>query len=236
MNPLRITLIYLLLSVLWILFSDRFVSVFNPHDAALWQTLKGLGFVALTAILLYYLISRLVAKLEKLNSELEKRVEEEVAKRREGEQILINQARLNALSETLRLVAHHWRQPLSRVSLGAQDIEDSYLHGEMDPEYMKKSVERMMRELQAMSHTIDQFSHFFGKEGEGQEILVSQSIDRARNIIKELLVYDDIKLTIDNRIEGGEIAARGSPSSFKQAVLTILSNAREAIEHAVKNS
>ncbi|MGE4295027.1 MAG: sensor histidine kinase [Campylobacterales bacterium] len=234
MSPLRIALIYLALSVLWILLSDRALLLLNPENMVFWQNIKGIGFVGFTAVLLFYLINRLVKKLEKINTELEERVEYEVAKRREGEQILINQARLNALSETLRLVAHHWRQPLTRVALMAQDIEDSYLHGDLSEEQVKTTVGKMMSEMQAMSHTIDQFSYFFSKRDEQQQIAIYQSVDRACKIVRELMEYEKITVVIDSRLEGGDAVVNGSPSTFKQALLTILTNAREAIERSVK--
>lgn len=55
---LRITVIYLLISALWIIFSDNLVSLLfeDPEFIATVQTYKGLFFVSVTGLLLYFLI------------------------------------------------------------------------------------------------------------------------------------------------------------------------------------
>jgi diguanylate cyclase (GGDEF)-like protein len=61
MTPLRIASIYLILALLWILFSDRILHMMVEDGSALrqWQTLKGWAFVTLTSVLIYYLSKRL---------------------------------------------------------------------------------------------------------------------------------------------------------------------------------
>jgi PAS domain S-box-containing protein len=66
-NPtLRVVTIYLLASVLWILFSDQVLSWFTQDPAWLTrlQSYKGAGFVLVTSIILYILLNREVKKLE----------------------------------------------------------------------------------------------------------------------------------------------------------------------------
>src|SRR5512147_1103005 len=61
----RIALIYLLISIIWILVSDQFVAwlVPNPATQTTVNTLKGWGFVAATTYLIYALIRRDTATL-----------------------------------------------------------------------------------------------------------------------------------------------------------------------------
>ncbi len=66
-NPtLRVVTFYLLAAVLWILFSDQVLSWFTQDPAWLTrlQSYKGAGFVIVTSIILYILLSREVRKLE----------------------------------------------------------------------------------------------------------------------------------------------------------------------------
>ncbi len=58
--------IYLLAAALWILFSDQVLSWFtqDPTWLTRLQTYKGAGFVIVTSIILYVLLSREVRKLE----------------------------------------------------------------------------------------------------------------------------------------------------------------------------
>jgi PAS domain S-box-containing protein len=71
-TPLRITLIYLLVGGLWIIFSDRLVAAIATDPVALTQlqTYKGWFYIAATALLLYLLIKRSLAALSNSEAEL----------------------------------------------------------------------------------------------------------------------------------------------------------------------
>lgn len=72
-NSLRITSVYLILSALWIFFSDRLLGLLidNPNLFLQFQTYKGWFFVLITSILLYYLIEKSTYRLEKSRTEAE---------------------------------------------------------------------------------------------------------------------------------------------------------------------
>lgn len=71
-SALKITLIYFIISFLWILFSDRFINSFSGDIQLLTrlQTYKGWFFVFSTSAFLYLLISREIARKNKLLNEL----------------------------------------------------------------------------------------------------------------------------------------------------------------------
>lgn len=58
--PLAIATGYLIVGILWIIFSDRLLVLLTSTEASLarWQTIKGWAYVLVTAILLYGIISR----------------------------------------------------------------------------------------------------------------------------------------------------------------------------------
>ncbi len=71
-TPLRITLVYLLIGGLWIVFSDRLVAAVVTEPVALTQlqTYKGWFYIIATALLLYLLIRRSMAALSHSEAEL----------------------------------------------------------------------------------------------------------------------------------------------------------------------
>ena len=73
--PTRISLIYLIVSVLWITFSDRLVELLfiDPKLLSIVQTIKGWGFVLVTAFLLYILTRKHIVALSNAQQELSKR-------------------------------------------------------------------------------------------------------------------------------------------------------------------
>lgn len=72
LSPFKIAAIYAVAGGLWILFSDRILAslIEDPHILTRLQTYKGWGFVALTALLVYWLISRYVSEIQKSNESL----------------------------------------------------------------------------------------------------------------------------------------------------------------------
>ncbi|ACZ12469.1 putative bifunctional diguanylate cyclase/phosphodiesterase [Sulfurospirillum deleyianum] len=72
MNPLRIVLVYAFFSILWILFSDSVVGFFI-HDNSLissLQTIKGLFFILITSLMLYFLIKAKIDEIESIRKNL----------------------------------------------------------------------------------------------------------------------------------------------------------------------
>ncbi len=72
-NPsLRITLLYIIVSTIWILISDVALNsfVFNEDQLTVYQTIKGWFFVFITALLLYLLIYKYFSEIKKINNRL----------------------------------------------------------------------------------------------------------------------------------------------------------------------
>ena len=70
---LRISFIYTAVAALWVLFSDRLLEALIPELERLttWQTLKGLGFVAVTTLLIYYLLRQELLRRQQTEATLE---------------------------------------------------------------------------------------------------------------------------------------------------------------------
>ena len=66
-----VAVVYAVLSGLWIVFSDRYVELLSgsadPSVLTRYQTLKGWGFVLVTACLLGLVVWRMLASLERAN-------------------------------------------------------------------------------------------------------------------------------------------------------------------------
>jgi signal transduction histidine kinase len=71
----RITLIYLIVGILWIIFSDRIleyiISDINPNSLGTFQSIKGAFFIIITSLLLFILVKKHLQKLKFTEQELQ---------------------------------------------------------------------------------------------------------------------------------------------------------------------
>ncbi|MBF0568757.1 MAG: PAS domain S-box protein [Nitrospirae bacterium] len=161
------------------------------------------------------------------NLNLQKKVEEEVAKNRERDQLVYEQSRHLSMGELLVNISHHWRQPLCGVSLSVQDIKDAYLHNELDGQYLNKNIEIAMSELKSLSDTIDNFRNFYIHDKEQKEFNISDEINKADALIEGYVKERDIVI---NKDLDTTLTTRGYPNEFAQVILNILTNAKDSFE------
>jgi len=165
-------------------------------------------------------------QLESLNSTLEQRVREEVAKNREKDIILIQQNRQAALGEMLDHIAHQWKQPLNNISLTVQLLEEIYSCGELTDEVMEESVSKTEALVQHMAQTIGVFRDFYRPDKKKAEFNIKDSIDMALSFIAPALCFDSIVLELE---ADPRLSAVGYPKEYTQVLLNILANARDAL-------
>jgi len=154
--------------------------------------------------------------------ELDRRVKEEVEKRREKEQLLLHQSKLAALGEMLGNIAHQWRHPLTRLSLLIQNLELAYQLNRLDQKRFEQFQEQALLQINYMSDTIDDFINFFRKDGRKKRFFPSQIIRDSLKLMEGRLKQKGVKVKIQ---VWEERAIEGYRSEFSQVILNILNNA-----------
>jgi len=172
-------------------------------------------------------------ELRELNKNLDTKVKLEIETRRKQEEMLLQQSRLAAMGEMVGNIAHQWRQPLNALSIIIQNIGLSYQMDKLNKEFVKKSVEESMDLTTMMSKTIDDFRHFFMPNKKKEDFLLSKSLNSSLKLIGSTFKNYDIE--IYKNIEE-DLFVTGFPNEFAQALLNVLSNAKDAlIEKRIKN-
>ena len=174
---------------------------------------------------------------------LEKKVDQEVQKRRQNERLMMQQSKMAAMGQMMSAIAHQWRQPLNTIAIFVQDFEDSFKHGELDEAYVQDLVQQSMKQINFMSKTIDDFKNFFKPDKDEvifevcRETVNSTSllgVQLTRNGIDLVIEFNGIKYTYTD-IEsfeaeiGTHIYVRGFPNEYKQVLLNLVQNARDAV-------
>lgn len=165
-------------------------------------------------------------ELAALNRTLQQQIEEEVARSREKDRLMLIQSRQAAVGEMLGNIAHQWRQPLNALGLIVQDIEHAGQSGDLTREYLQRSVERAMDIVQHLSQTIDDFRSFFRSGGPQQTFHLHDVIRRVLSFVEGGFQAGRIDLRMDL---DETLTAHGRPNDFAQVLLNILHNAREVL-------
>ncbi|MGE4497694.1 MAG: PAS domain S-box protein [Deferribacterales bacterium] len=150
---------------------------------------------------------------------------------REQEQMLIQQSKLAALGEMIGAIAHQWKQPLNSASLYVQLIEDDYDFNELTKEKLSEYVIEIMNQLDFMAHTVEDFRTFFTPSKSLGEFSVRKALDDVVALMKSSLEKHKINVKITT--EGADpdcIVLFGYASEFKQVMVNLLSNSRDAID------
>ncbi len=164
--------------------------------------------------------------LDDLNRTLDQRVRDEVAKRKEQEQLLIHQSRLAAMGEMIGAIAHQWRQPLNALSLVLQNIGLQHKMGRLTDESMARLLEKGEAMVSRMSTTIDDFRNFFKPAKHAEPFNLSAAIQSAVGIVDGMFKNHSILLHVDCP---EDIQVTGYMGEFSQVVLNILGNAKDAL-------
>ncbi len=166
------------------------------------------------------------SQIERMNITLEQRVLEEVAKNREKEFMILQQGRLAAMGEMIGNIAHQWRQPLNTLGLLIQDISHAYRYGELNRDYLDKSVEDGMKIINFMSRTIDDFRNFFRPDKEKTLFNLKEVLNMTLSFIGDSFKNNNIKIELEVQ---GALEIEGYPNEFSHVLLNILANAKDII-------
>ncbi len=164
---------------------------------------------------------------------LEDRIVGEIQERTKQEKLLIQQSKLASMGNMIGNIAHQWRQPLSEINAVLMNMQVKKEHDDLSDEMFEKSIEECDVVLSHMSNTISDFQNFFKPSKEKSKFCLAQECKNASFIIESSLKYNNIDFSVDV-IEDCEVD--GYPREFAQAVLNILSNAKDVlIDRNAKN-
>ncbi|HEX9078036.1 MAG TPA: histidine kinase N-terminal 7TM domain-containing protein, partial [Desulfuromonadaceae bacterium] len=190
--------------------------------------------------------------LRELNATLRERVEEESGRRVAQERLLANQARLAAMGEMIGAIAHQWRQPLATLGMVVQRTHAVGTMQGLTGEQLDEFRAAAMRQIRYMSDTIEEFRGFYRPEKEKKRFCPFDCIADCLRLFDPQFTNSGIVVEVRcphrtavspdlagtgrsgtqvdvprHDCAGGYVY--GLPNEFKQVVLNLLGNARDAI-------
>jgi signal transduction histidine kinase len=189
----------------------------------IWQKYKNqIIFIFLFIVYLILIIIILIYKnrlKEKLNIELQKKIDKAVKDIQKKDKLLANHAKLSAMSEMIGAVAHQWRQPLNALALNLQVLPDI-----KNSDRFEKILDKNLNIIEFMSKTIDNFIDFFKSTEDINNFSVKSAINETIELIDAQLKSKDIKIVI----QGEDFYIKGNKNQFRQVILNLINNSKDA--------
>lgn len=175
-------------------------------------------------------IERTREKKARLKNELE-RSEAEIEYQKT---ILFQQSKLAAMGEMIDNIAHQWRQPLNMLGVIIQDLEHTYRSGKMDKHAISEITADSMEQIMFMSNTIEDFRNFMKPNQKNIPFDINEAVEQSIQLLWGM--FESYRIHIDVLYSKEPVSVFGAPSEFKQVVINLLQNARDALlEHLPLN-
>lgn len=145
---------------------------------------------------------------------------------KEKEHLLFQQSKLASMGEMMSAIAHQWRQPLNALAALNMKVETKLeFQDTMDLEEYKPICEGINNQLNYMSKTIDDFRDFFIPSKKKIHFNICDVIENVFSMLKPQLENYNIEYTFSCK----DAFIDGYPNEFKQVIINILNNAKDAI-------
>lgn len=168
----------------------------------------------------------IITKEKFFQKQLEERVNQEVEKQRKQEKLLIQQSKMAAMGEMIGAIAHNWRQPLNTVSLLCLALTTKFDNSKLDKNYLNKWIEKINKQVNFMSQTIDDFKNFYKPKEEFKKIFLKEVILKVASLVNFEFKINNIQIKVDIHPSISFICLE---NQLQQAIINILINAKEAI-------
>lgn len=162
-------------------------------------------------------------------TDYEKRVEEEVKLRIQKEKMLIQQSKMASMGEMVGLIAHQWKQPLNALGISIQDIADAHEYGELNKLYIDNFINGSMKKITFLNNTVEDFRSFFKPDKEKKDFIIIDALNDTVNLLCSQFRKINIEIKIEESCENCELKTRGFLNEFKQVILNLLNNSKDAI-------
>ena len=148
------------------------------------------------------------------------------AKLREQEELMIAQSRQAAMGEMISMIAHQWRQPLSVISMGVNNMLLDVELESLSDKNVKEYSNYILMQTEHLSKTIDDFRDFFRPNQEKQDVHLTSVIEDTIKVIGHSLKGYNISFIVQNDKDISIVAHR---RELIQVLINLISNAKDAI-------
>ncbi len=162
-----------------------------------------------------------ISKYKQLYNNLEK-----------SEKIMISQSKYATMGEILTMIMHQWRQPITTISMIANNLLVDIELEELENDSVQKGANSITEQTQYLSKTIDDFRAFFKHVKLPEETSMKNIFDETANIMINSLTSSEIEL---KQNFDGNITIKTYKRELLQVLINIVKNAKDALVENTQN-
>ncbi len=142
------------------------------------------------------------------------------------EELMIAQSRHAAMGEMISMIAHQWRQPISVVAMGANNILADIELDSVNNDSLKENLKDIISQTEYLSQTIDDFKNFFKPNKQKDLVTVKSIFNETFKVIGKMLENNNITIEQEYKSQN-EIYTYSK--ELLQVFINIIKNAKEAL-------
>ena len=146
---------------------------------------------------------------------------EQIQANKEKDRILFQQSKIAAITDTLKNIAHQWRQPLSVISTITSGMKLQKELNILDDNEFNLSCDGIINNTNKLSTTIDNFTNFFNTDNNSTKFSLIEALENTKKFMNSILEKNSIECQF---IYDSDIILDSNKNDFSQAILNILDN------------
>lgn len=108
--------------------------------------------------------------------------------------IILNQSRLLAVTDTVKMLAHQWRQPIAAIASTTMNISIKNELQTLDSKELDLSLRKINEYLQDLSRSIDDFAHISKVETDSSRNKMNTTIEESLSLTAESFIVNSISI------------------------------------------
>jgi len=171
-------------------------------------------------------ILELNEELDIYKNDLEKKVLEEIEKRKSQEDLLYEQSRLASMAEMIDAVAHQWMQPLNIIWMQTELLHmEAKKNNGLTSQRVDEFKLNSSKQVNHLVETLKNFRTFFRPVNEKSLFSIKSAINSVINLIQEDLIKYSIDFTLN--VDAG-FTILGNENEFRHILLNFINNSKYA--------
>ncbi len=175
-------------------------------------------------LLPFFLVYR--ANMNKIKKELEEAIEHKTKELALKQREIFQKSKMEAMGEMIANIAHQWRQPLSVINSNASGIKVQDELGIISKETLHSGLESIMKNVEYLSKTIDNFRNFFSPNKQKETKSINEMFETIDSIFGNSLSEVDIEIV--KNIEN--ITLHTYINELSQVIVNLIKNGKDAIK------